>query len=115
MFFFVIYDLIIQNSILQKSDFLEKYYILIILVDFYVYHNFFYYPYPDPRFRKWIRIRPKDTDPTGSGSDANTTYFLKMVPPATCVLWGRWIVLIKIVDTERTVFMTPAVVPCMYV
>ena len=32
-----------------------------------VYHDFFCYP--DQRFLKWIRIRPNDTDPTGSGSE----------------------------------------------
>ena len=31
-----------------------------------VYHDFFCYP--DQSFLKWIRIRPNDTDPTGSGS-----------------------------------------------
>ena len=32
-----------------------------------VYHDFFWYPDPDQRFLKWIRIRTNDTDPTGSG------------------------------------------------
>ena len=32
-----------------------------------VYHDFFWYPDPDQRFL--IRIRPNDTDPTGSGSE----------------------------------------------
>ena len=31
-----------------------------------VYHDFFYYSDPDQRFLKWIRIRPNDTNPTGS-------------------------------------------------
>ena len=34
-----------------------------------VYHDFFCYQDPDQRFLKWIRIRPNDTDPTGSGSE----------------------------------------------
>ena len=28
-----------------------------------VYHDFFCYPYHDPRFLKWNWIRPNDTDP----------------------------------------------------
>ena len=36
-----------------------------------VYHDFFCYSDPDQRFLKWIRIRPNDTDPTGS----ETLYF----------------------------------------
>ena len=31
-----------------------------------VYHDFFWYFDPDQRFLKWIRIRPNDTDRTGS-------------------------------------------------
>ena len=42
---------------------LNKKYILIILVDF------FFNSEPDHRLLKWIRIRPNDTDPTGSGSE----------------------------------------------
>ena len=34
-----------------------------------VYHDFFWYPDPDQRFLKRIRIRANDTDPTGSGSE----------------------------------------------
>ena len=34
-----------------------------------VYHDFFWYPDPDQRFLMRIRIRPNDTDPTGSGSE----------------------------------------------
>ena len=34
---------------------------------------------------------------------------MKMVPPATCVLWDKWSVSIKRMHTEETVFMTPAV------
>ena len=34
-----------------------------------VYHDFFCYPDPDQSFLNWIRIRPNDTDPTGSGSE----------------------------------------------
>ena len=34
-----------------------------------VYHDFFWYPDPDQRFLIRIRIRPNDTDPTGSGSE----------------------------------------------
>ena len=38
-----------------------------ILVDLYAsLSRFFCYPDPDQRFLKWIRIRPNDTDPTGS-------------------------------------------------
>ena len=45
-----------------KSLFLKKNIpILITLVDFY-----------DPRFLKWIRIRPNDTDPTGYGPGSET-------------------------------------------
>ena len=32
-------------------------------------HDFFWYPDPDQRFLMRIRIRPNDTDPTGSGSE----------------------------------------------
>ena len=31
-----------------------------------VNHVFFCYPDPDQCFLKWIRIKPEDTDPTGS-------------------------------------------------
>ena len=31
-----------------------------------VYHDFFWYPDPDQRLLIRIRIRPNDTDPTGS-------------------------------------------------
>ena len=34
-----------------------------------VYHNFFCYPNPDPRFLKEFRIRLNDPNPTGSGSE----------------------------------------------
>ena len=34
-----------------------------------VYHDFFWYLDPDQRFLMRIRIRPNDTDPTGSGSE----------------------------------------------
>ena len=48
-------------------------YILIIWVDFYLsLSRFFCYPDPYPRFLKWIRIRPNDTDHTGSGSGSET-------------------------------------------
>ena len=48
-----------------------KNYIFIILVDFNVsLSRFFCYPDRDQRFQKWIRIRPNDTDPTRSGSEA---------------------------------------------
>ena len=30
---------------------------------------FLYYPDPDQRFLKWIRTRPNDKDPIGSGSE----------------------------------------------
>ena len=38
------------------------------LIDFYLSLSrfLFCYPDPDPRFLKWIRILPNDTDPSGS-------------------------------------------------
>ena len=33
----------------------------------YFIYNYFCNPDSDQRFLKWIRIRPNDTDPTGSG------------------------------------------------
>ena len=47
-----------------------------------VYHDFFCYP--DQSFLKWIRIRPNDTDPTGSGTlssaiKKNRKYFRFMI------------------------------------
>ena len=39
-----------------------------------VYHDIFWYLTPDQRFLKWIRIRPSDTDLTGSGSE--TLFFV---------------------------------------
>ena len=45
----------------KKSDFLKKYDILIILAFMWDYHNCFWYPDPDPRFLKWIRIQPNNT------------------------------------------------------
>jgi len=46
------------------------------LVDLYVSLSRFIFCYPDPdqRFLKWIRIRPNDTDPTGSGSGYETLH-----------------------------------------
>ena len=37
-----------------------------------VYHDFFWYPDPDQRFLKRIRIWANDTDPTESGSGSET-------------------------------------------
>ena len=39
-----------------------------------VYPDFFWYPDPDQRSLK--RIRPNDTDPTGSGSGSETLIYL---------------------------------------
>ena len=43
-----------------------------------VYHDFFCYPDPDPRFLKWfrIRIRLNDKDPTGPGSETLISWLL---------------------------------------
>ena len=48
----------------KKVISLKKYDILIILVDLMRVHisRFFYYPDPDPRFLKWIRIRQNEVD-----------------------------------------------------
>ena len=56
MFFFVIYELLF--TYLFFGFFLCGFIKI-----------FFCYPDPDQRFLKWIRIRPNDTDPTGSGPD----------------------------------------------
>ena len=43
-----------------------------------VYHEFFWYPDPDQRFLKRIRIRANDTDPTGSGSGSETLDYIQL-------------------------------------
>ena len=82
MFFFVViwayYSGCISNKI---SDFFKKklysYNFGLFVCEFIMI--FLYYPDPDQRFLKWIRIRPNDTDPTGSGFD--TLYLtVKLVP-----------------------------------
>ena len=47
---------------------------------------FFWYPDPDPRFLMRIRIRPNDTDPTGSGFETLIT-----INKVICVLKLLWI------------------------
>ena len=75
MFFFVIWAY--YSRILNKiSDFFLKLYFYnysLFVCEFITI--FIYYPEPDQRFLKWIRIwiRPNDTDPTGSGSETLRT------------------------------------------
>ena len=64
--FFLYFMSLLFMCIKQKRNFFKKKYIPIILIN--LYERFFV-----TRIRlrclKWIRIRPKDTDPAGSGSE----------------------------------------------
>ena len=50
-----------QWFLLKKYDILQFW-----LIFMWISRFFLCYPGPDPRFLKWIQIRPNDTDPTGS-------------------------------------------------
>ena len=56
---------------------------------------FFWYPDPDQRFLMRIRIRPNDTDPTGSGSETLLNIYVYLTELLPFPFWAGWKVVLR--------------------
>ena len=74
--------------------------------------SLFCYSDPDQRFLKWIRIRPNDTDPTGSRSVSRSeTLLMRIITllnqwPFTCYSWFHIKVLGVYTRSMETIYLS---------